>query len=58
MQGYLAKQYGVRIANPNIVEVRDIQGFNWNIQGAETVVAVLNSRTRKDLLTRKYECVK
>lgn len=53
MQGYLAKQYGVRIANPNIVEVRDIQGFNWNIQGAETVVAVLNSRTRKDLLTRK-----
>jgi len=48
----------VRIANPNVVEVRDVQGFNWNIREAETVVVVLNSRTRKDLLTRKYEVVK
>jgi hypothetical protein len=48
----------VRIANPNVVEVRDIQSFNWNIREAETVVCVLNSRTRKDLLTRKYEVVK
>jgi len=48
----------VRIANPNVVEVREIQSYNWNITGAETVVVVLNSRTRKDLLTRKYEVVK
>jgi len=48
----------VRIANPNVVEVRDVQGFNWSIRDAETVVVVLNSRTRKDLLTRKYEVVK
>jgi len=58
MQGYLAKLYNVRINNPNLIEVRDIQGFNWNVRGAETVVIVLNSRTRKDLLTRKYEVVK
>lgn len=43
---------------PNVVEVRDIQGFNWNIGGAQSVVVVLNSRTRRDLLTRKYEVVK
>jgi len=38
--------------------VRDIQSYNWNISGAEEVVVVLNSRTKKDLLTRKYEVVK
>jgi hypothetical protein len=53
MQGYLSKLYNVRIGNPNVIEVRDIQGFNWNIRGMETVVVVLNSRSRKDILTRK-----
>jgi len=38
--------------------VRDLQSFNWAIREAESVVVVLNSRTRKDLLTRKYEMVK
>jgi hypothetical protein len=58
MQNQLARLYSVRISTPNVVEVRDIQSFNWNVKDQETVVAVLNSRTRKDLLTRKYEVVK
>jgi hypothetical protein len=33
--------------------VRDLQSFNWAIREAESVLVVLNSRTRKDLLTRK-----
>jgi hypothetical protein len=43
----------MRISNPNVIEVRDLQGFNWNISGAESVVVVLNSRAKKDMLTRK-----
>mmetsp|Transcript_16406 Transcript_16406/g.13451 ORF Transcript_16406/g.13451 Transcript_16406/m.13451 type:complete len:505 (-) Transcript_16406:439-1953(-) len=58
MQNQLGRLYGIRINNPNLVEVRDIQGFNWNVKEAEFVVIVLNSRANKNLLTRKYEVVK
>jgi len=45
----------VNIAYPNIVEIQDIsRNFDWNsIKGNQLVVFALNSRARKDQLTRK-----
>jgi len=52
--------YNVNISYPNIKEVQDIsRNFDWNsIVGNQLVVFALNSRARKDLLTRKYETIK
>jgi len=49
---------GFQIANPNVVEVRDLSQYNWNLKDAEVVVFVLNSRAKQQELTKKYEVVK
>lgn len=53
MQNNLARYYNIRIQNPNVVEVRDLQNFDWKIQNNELCVFVLNSRAKNDALTRK-----
>jgi len=58
MQKSLARVYGIQIANPNVVEVRDLSQYNWNVKDAEVVVFVLNSRAKQQELTKKYEVVK
>ena len=58
IQNKVSRLCGINIANPNLVEVYDVTGFNWNIQGAEFVFVVLNSNACRDLITRKYEFIK
>lgn len=58
MQRHLAPLYNVQIRDPNVVEVKDLQNFTWNIKENEFIIFVLNSKARKDALTRKYELVK
>lgn len=64
MKNQLARQYNVEINDPNMIEVRDILQQNWNDlkinqnENQQLVVCILNSRARKDALTKKYEMVK
>jgi len=41
------------VLNPNVVEVRDISAYNWQVRDNEIVVVVLNSKSRNEQLTRK-----
>jgi len=58
MKNNLARLYKFTIQIPNLVEVRDMLNWDWNIGGNQLVVFALNSRARKDVLTRKYEMIK
>jgi len=58
MQNQLGRLYGLQISTPNVVEVKDLSNFNWQVKDNEIVVVVLNSKLRADQLTRKYEVVK
>lgn len=59
MQNYLAKMYNCSIAKPNITQVNDVKSVTFeNFREDDVVVFVLNSRAKKDQLTRKYELIK
>jgi len=53
MQNQLGRLYGLQIANPNVVEVKDLSQFTWQVKDNEIVVIVLNSSKRMEQLTRK-----
>lgn len=60
MQNYLAKLYNCKVATPTITAVNDVKQVNFDLshKDDECVVFVLNSRAKKDQLTRKYETIK
>jgi len=53
MQNQLGRLYGLQLANPNVVEVKDLAQFSWQIKDNEFLVVVLNSRGRNEQITRK-----
>lgn len=53
MKNNLGDLYHIRLQDPNLVELRNLYQFDWNISKYTMVVVVINSRTNKSEINKK-----